>query len=79
MIVYVPGEPLHESVDVSGPPIVRLFGETEQETPLVDGVADRLTVAEKPYSRWRVMVELAGVFPVALTVVGSTLRLKSGK
>ena len=52
MTEYVPGEPLHESVDLSDPPpIGRLFGETEQEITLLDVVAVRLTVAENPFSR----------------------------
>ena len=45
VIVYAPGEPLHESVVVSEPPVERLFGETEQETPLEDEVTERLTIA----------------------------------
>ena len=49
--VYVPGEPLHESVDVSEPPIERLLGETEQDKPLADVVVERLTVPVNPYSR----------------------------
>lgn len=75
--VYVPGEPLQERVDVSDPPIWRLFAEKEQEMPLADALAERLTVAEKPYRRWRVMVELPKAFPAAWILVGSALRSKS--
>jgi hypothetical protein len=77
MTVYVPGEPLHDRVDVSEPPIERLFVEKEQEMPLAD-VAESLTVAEKPYSLWRVTVELPEAFPALLMPVGFALSSKSG-
>jgi hypothetical protein len=43
--VYVPAEPLHERVDLSEPPITRLFVENEQEIPAAT-VAERPTVPE---------------------------------
>jgi hypothetical protein len=76
---YVPGEPVQERVDVSEPPIGRLYEEREQETSLEDVAAERCTVAEKPCSRWRVTVDVADVFPTALTLGGSALRSKSGR
>ena len=48
---YLPGKPLHDSVDVSEPPIGSLLGETEQDKLLADVVVERLTVAVNPYSR----------------------------
>jgi hypothetical protein len=76
--VYVPEELLHNRLDLSEPPIGRLLGDKEQEMPLADAGAVRLTVAEKPYRRWRVMVEFPDAFPAILTLVGSALREKSG-
>jgi len=69
---------LHERIDVSELPFWRLFAEKEQEMPLADDLAESLTVAVNPYSRWRVIVELPKVFAALFTLVGRAPRSKSG-
>jgi hypothetical protein len=77
--VYVPGAPVQDRVEVSDPLFARLFEEREQVMPDEDGVVVSLTVAEKPYVRERVIVEVPVELPAIFTVVGFALRVKSGR
>jgi len=77
--VYVPGEPVQDRVDVSGPPIARLLEESKQLTCEDDGLAVRLVVAEKPCERVRVIVVVPVALPIMFTVAGLALKPKSGR
>jgi len=77
--VYVPDGPAQDRVEVSEPPIARLFDDREQVTLDEDEVAVSLTVAEKPGERVRLIVEVPVALPTILTVIGSALKPKSGR
>jgi hypothetical protein len=74
--VYVPGEPLQESVDVPDP--ATLFGVSVQVNPVAGLMLEvRLTTPAKLWIAVIVIVEVAAVPAFTVTVVGLAAIVKS--
>lgn len=75
--VYVPAEPLHDSVEVPEVPRVTLVGDRAHVRP-VDGemAAARVTVPVKPLTLVRVMVEVPAAPALTVTLVGLAAIVK---
>ena len=76
--MYVPADPVHDSVEVWDAPSTMLLGVRVQVRPATGVIEDvRATVPVKPLSGATVMVEVAAVPALTVTAVGLAVTVKS--